>query len=82
MAPRQIKTARFLQETMRWPHWPWCPVKRGKELGACFDGENGSRTVYLVNLFELADNPELLKSATKLEYNTSTEVASDGWEID
>jgi len=75
-------------ETMRWPYWPFCPLKRPQnnnggepQLGACYDAPEGKRIVYLdVNVFGLSN--EALKAAKTIEYANSYEVVQDGWEVD
>lgn len=80
--PEQHESFTFLRETMRWPYWPYCTVMKGNQIASCFDGEDGKRTIYLVNLFTLAEKPELLKTVEKIEYPNSAAVIEDGWEID
>ena len=79
LTSEQHESLEFLRETMRWPYWPYCSVKKGNQVASCFDEEGGKRTIYLVNLFTLA---EKLKAAEKIEYPNSAAMVQDGWEVD
>ncbi len=78
----QHESLEFLRQTMRWYYWPYCAVKKGDQVASCFDEEKDKRTVYLVNLFSLAEKPELLKTAEKIEYPSSAAMVQDGWTVD
>ena len=57
-------------------------MKRDKEVGCVYDGENNTRTVYLCNLFEFLEGNVNLKTTPKIEYKNSHDLLVDGWIVD
>lgn len=82
LTPDQHEDLIHLRETMRWPCWPYCPVKRDEELGTVFDGPNGERTVYLCNMFTYLAGEIDLETVEKIEYKNSYDLLVDGWIVD
>ena len=84
LTPEQHEDFEFLRETMRWSYWPFCPVKRSRdnkiELGACYDGEAGTRRVYLGNMLTLIETG--LTDVPYIDYPNSYQLLMDGWIVD
>lgn len=78
----------FLTQTIRWHSWPFCPVKKAgvpgefPQVASCYDGDNGKKIVYLVNLLSLAKKEVLLKDVEKIEYANAYDMVQDGWRVD
>jgi len=82
LTQEQHDDMRFLTETMRWPYWPFCPVKKGEKVAFVYDGVNGHRTVYVGNLLSMLQKEIDIKTLEKIEYHTSHEMVADGWTVD
>lgn len=86
MTSDQHEDATHLRETMRWGYWPYCPVKRNIneecQVGSCYDGENGQRIVYLINLFEVIKTGIIPKDTQSITYDNSVKMVLDGWMVD
>lgn len=85
----ELSDREFILDPSRWPAWPALPLRRsiagrGPESGILM---NGKFTIYIVNMFHLADMTPLqveqvLASCKKYEYASVDALLSDGWQVD
>ena len=78
----------FLRETMRWPAWPYLPVKNSKKdlIGILFDfsDEDKKKGIYVAegNLISFAHGEMEWKDMPKHHYKDHVEMLLDGWMVD
>lgn len=82
-----------LHQTMRWPNWPFLPIKRyvegprGEQLECCLLIDYNARPVwkevYGINMFDLVGKSTMqILSTKKYKYATEEELWDDGWVVD
>lgn len=93
MSGRQTEDVAFLKDSSKWPSWPLCPVrKRGKatmpDVGVVVDDGHMS-TVYLANIWEIAEKAgksttlsALLQNAPTEQYESTEALIHAGWYVD
>lgn len=82
LTAEQIDDVKFLMETMYWPFYPFCPIKRDQEIAFAWDGEKGKRKVYIGNLLSFLGGETKLSELQSIDYESSAAVVRDGWEVD
>ena len=78
----------MMRRSNLWPSSPFLPVKRHKAMtpgdppmtGLMVESEKNS--VFLVNMFRLLDQPDLLDTCTRLQYTSLEALHADGWVVD
>lgn len=88
-AEQEYQTAHARISSLKWPRWPYLPMKRGdqnSDLGFLYADNATDKDgvkLYRTNIFAWADmTPEQRKVVEVLEYPTVGALLNDGWRID
>lgn len=88
-AENEYQAAHARISSLKWPRWPYLPMKRGdqnNDLGFLYadnaTDQDGVK-LYRVNLFAYGEmKPEERAAVEVLEYPTVGALLNDGWRID
>lgn len=86
---RQKEDETFIRNPVKWPMWPFLPIKRHVEgdkgpdcAFLCATSKPWERA-YLENVFALKDmTPEQRKKIPFIEYDDLSALLADGWYVD
>jgi hypothetical protein len=82
------KEVSLIQGEASWPWWPWLPLKsiadlapgERRELACLFSPEQADViTIYYLNVWDLAKDPLLVKSAPKESFESVEALVRAGW---